>query len=75
VTAAAFHLDPNDGTPRRCGRPNECGWAAPEDHRATPEQVREQYEQLMAAFAIPRFRKSGGRERQSHVMEYASPVR
>lgn len=40
----AYHLDPNDGMARRCGKPDRCGWGTQDDHRPTAAEARELYE-------------------------------
>lgn len=76
----SFHLDPNTGNPRRCNRPDNCDWAAPEDHYESPETARKAYELSMepvnASDGNLRFVRVHKRNpSQQHTLEVVKPVR
>lgn len=66
------HIDVNDMSLRRCSRPDDCGWAEPEDHYTSFHGGQRAIEELMRPYAWPRFHKRGNGGR--HVKEFVKPV-
>ena len=73
MNALAFHIDPNDMSLRRCGRPDDYAWGTLNEHYASVDAGSAAIEEMMRPPAWVRFHKrSAGRR---HIMEVIKPVR
>ncbi len=57
-----WHINVGNGMPRKCSRPNTCGWGEPEEHHATTHAATREYEAMSLPFLMVRSRKVERRE-------------